>query len=203
MNKIILIGSGGHARSCIDVINHTGLFEIAGLVEKNTEKNIDNLGYPIIGTDQDLELLRKKFKFALVTVGQIHSAEIRIKLYQKLLDLNYQLPSIISPRSYLSPYSKIDSGTIIMHDVIVNANVNIGKNCIINNKVLIEHDAIVGNHCHISTGAIVNGEVKVGSESFLGSGSVTKQCISIGNKVLIGAGVVIKKDIKSNQVIKN
>ena len=64
MNEIILIGSGGHARSCIDVINHTGLFKIAGLVEKYSEENLDNLGYPIIGTDQDLEPLRRKFKFA-------------------------------------------------------------------------------------------------------------------------------------------
>ena len=203
MNEIILIGSGGHARSCIDVINHTGLFKIAGLVEKHSEKNPDNLGYPIIGTDQDLNSLRKKFEFALVAVGQIKSAETRIKLFQKLEDLDYKLPAIISPRSYLSQYSNIDSGTIIMHDVIVNANVNIGKNCIINNKALIEHDVNIGNHCHIATGAIVNGEVEVGDESFLGSGSTTRECISIGDKVLIGAGVTLKKDISSNQVIKN
>ena len=53
-----------------------------------------------------------------------------------------------------------------MHDVMVNANARIGKNCIINNKVLIEHDVVIGDHCHISTGAIVNGEVSVGNGSF-------------------------------------
>ena len=39
-----------------------------------------------------------------------------------------------------------------MNDVIVNANVQIGKNCILNNKSLIEHDVKIGNNTHIATG---------------------------------------------------
>ena len=37
MDKIILIGAGGHARSCIDVIEATGNFEIGGLIEKDKD----------------------------------------------------------------------------------------------------------------------------------------------------------------------
>jgi len=48
MNEIILIGAGGHARSCIDVIELSGLFKIAGLVEKGKLNNKENLGFPII-----------------------------------------------------------------------------------------------------------------------------------------------------------
>ena len=203
MNEIILIGAGGHARSCIDVIELTGLYKIAGLVEKNDANSNESLGYPVLGTDDDLSNLRKEYKFALVSVGQIKSAEIRIKLFQLLREMDYALPAIVSPRAYISKYAQIGDGTIIMHDAIVNANTKIGKNCIINNKALIEHDAIIGDHCHIATGAIVNGEVTVGNESFFGSGAVTRQSVSIGNNCVIGAGVVVKKDIDSDQVIKN
>ena len=38
MKKIILIGAGGHAESCLDVINLTKKFKILGLLIK--EKNI-------------------------------------------------------------------------------------------------------------------------------------------------------------------
>ena len=48
MNKIILIGAGGHARSCIDVIEGVGQFEIVGLIEKDKNINNTNLGYSII-----------------------------------------------------------------------------------------------------------------------------------------------------------
>ena len=39
MDKILLIGAGGHARSCIDVIETVGQFRIAGLIEKDEEIN--------------------------------------------------------------------------------------------------------------------------------------------------------------------
>ena len=203
MNKILLIGGGGHARSCIDVIETENQFEIAGVVEKNNAESNINLGYPVIGTDNDLESLRKKYDFALVTVGQVRSPNTRIKLYNNLKELDFTLPDIISPYAYVSKHAIIAEGSIIMHGAIINTNARIGINCIINNKALVVHDAVISSHCHIATGAIVNGEVEVGDESFIGSGSTTKECISIGDKVLIGAGVVLKKDVSSNRVIKN
>ena len=203
MDKIILIGAGGHARSCIDVLEKENQFEIAGLIEKGESISNESLGYPVIGTDDDLQVLRQQYKNALITVGQIKSPKVRIKLFQLLKKLDFTLPVILSPKSYVSKHAQIGEGSIIMHGAIVNANAKIGINCIINNKSLIEHDVVIGDHCHISTGAIVNGEVSVGSESFIGSGAVTKQSISIDNNCVIGAGAVIKTDVELNQVIKN
>ena len=203
MNNILLIGAGGHARSCIDVLEVEKQFKISGLIEKAEPISKENLGYPTIGIDNDLYDLRKKYKYALITVGQIKSPEIRIKLYKLLKKLNFILPIIISPYAYVSKHAQIGEGSIIMHGAIVNANAIIGSNCIINNRALIEHDAVIGDHCHIATGAIINGEVSVENETFIGSGAVTKQAISIGKNCVIGAGVVLKNDIESNKVVKN
>jgi sugar O-acyltransferase (sialic acid O-acetyltransferase NeuD family) len=202
VDEIILIGAGGHARSCIDVIEQSGQFKIAGLVEKGKLNNKENLGYPIIGTDDDLQNLRQKYSHSLITVGQIKSPKIRIKLYQLLKELDFTLPVIVSSQAYVSKHAQIGEGTIIMHGVIINANAKIGNNCIINNRALIEHDAVIGNHCHIATGAIINGEVSVGNETFIGSGAVTKQCISIGNNCIVGAGIILKNDVKHNLAVK-
>jgi len=203
MDKILLIGAGGHARSCIDVIELSGQYKIVGLIEKDEKNGQENLGYPILGTDDDLENLRQKYSHALVTVGQIKSPTTRIRLFQQLQELDYQLPFIVSPRAYISKHAQIGNGTIVLHDAMVNANAKVGKNCIINNKVLIEHDAVIGDHCHIATGGIINGEVFVGNETFIGSGAVTKQCISIGNNCIVSAGIVLKSDVEPNQLIKN
>jgi len=203
MNKILLIGSGGHARSCIDVIETVGQFKIAGLVEKDESMTNANLGYPVIGIDDDLKILREKYDYAFITVGQIKSAAIRVKLFQLLKELDFTLPAIVSPRAYISKHAQVDEGTIIMHGAIVNANAKIGKNCIINTRALIEHDAVIGNHCHIATGALVNGGVLVEDETFIGSGAVTKQNISIGRNCIICAGTTVLNDVDSNQLIKN
>jgi sugar O-acyltransferase (sialic acid O-acetyltransferase NeuD family) len=203
MDKILLIGAGGHARSCIDVLEEENQFEIAGLIEKGESISNNSLGYSVIGTDDDLKVLRKHYKNAIITVGQIMSPKIRIKLYQLLKELDFTLPVIVSPHAYVSKHAQIGEGSIIMHGVIINANAKIGNNCIINNKSLIEHDAVIGDHCHIATGAIINGEVSVGDKSFLGSGGVIKQAISIGGNCVIGAGVVLKHDVEFNKVVKN
>jgi len=203
MDKILLIGAGGHARSCIDVLEEENQFEIAGLIEKGESISNNSLGYPVIGTDDDLKVLRQQYKNAIITVGQIKSPKIRIKLYQLLKELDFTLPVIVSPHAYVSKHSQIGEGSIIMHGVIINANAKIGNNCIINNRALIEHDAVIGDHCHIATGAIINGEVSVGNETFIGSGALTRQAISIGGNCVIGAGEVLKNDIESNKVVKN
>ena len=203
MDEIIIVGAGGHARACIDVIEMSGQFKVIGLVERDEVSNQENLGYPVIGTDDDLPNLRQKCANALIAVGQIKSPKIRIKLYQLLKELDFTLPVIVSSQAYVSKHAQIGEGSIIMHGVIINANAKIGNNCIINNRALIEHDAVIGDHCHIATGAIINGEVSVGNETFIGSGAVTKQAISIGKNCVIGAGVVLKNDIESNKVVKN
>jgi len=202
MDKILLIGSGGHARSCIDVIETANQFEIAGLIEKDEDMTNVDLGYPIIGADEDLSDLRQQYSHALIAIGQIKSPKIRIKLYQLLIELNFTLPVIISPKAYVSKRAQIGEGSIVMHGAIINANSKIGGNSIINTRALIEHDTVIGDHCHIATGAIINGEVSVGNETFIGSGVVAKQCISIGSNCIVGAGVNLISNVEPNQVIK-
>ena len=42
-NKLVLIGAGGHARSCIDVIEQEGKYEICGLVGLSQEVGSCNI----------------------------------------------------------------------------------------------------------------------------------------------------------------
>jgi sugar O-acyltransferase (sialic acid O-acetyltransferase NeuD family) len=178
--QIILIGGGGHCRSCIDVIEQQDRFVIGGIVEQPGSSVIGNiLGYPILGTDENLPELRKQFEFAIITVGQIRSPEPRIRLYKMLKKMDFSLPVIVSPLAYVSRHASIGEGTIVMHQALVNAGVRIGDNCIINSKSLVEHDAMVAEHCHIATSAILNGGANIGSGSFFGSAAVSKQYISI------------------------
>ena len=192
MNKIILIGAGGHCKSVIDVIEQEGKFKIHGIIDKPKLVGTKVLGYPVIGSDIDLKSLAKKYKYALVAVGQIKSAFSRIKLFKLGKSAGFYFPSIKSPHAYVSKYAKIGSGTVIMHDAIVNANSIVMENCIINSKALIEHDCLISNHCHISTNAIINGGVKIGSYSFVGSNVTTKNNIIIKATSFIRAGTLVK-----------
>ena len=192
MKEILLFGDGGHSKSVIDVLEQESQFKIAGIVGTSKSIGSNVLGYKVIGDDSDIDRFSKIYQYAIVAVGQIHSPETRIKIFNLLMKSGFVLPSIISPRSYVSKHAIIGSGSIIMHDAIVNANAVIGDNCIINSKALIEHDSIIHNHCHISTSATINGNVIVGEGSFIGSGAVTNNSIVIKNNSFFKAGALVK-----------
>ena len=191
MNSIILIGGGGHCKSVIDVIEQEGRFEIAGIVDKPELLGSNVLGYSVIGNDSDLGNLAKRYQYALITVGQIKSPLLRIKLFDLATEAGFILPSIISPNAYVSKYASIGNGVIIMHNALVNVSASIGDNCIVNSKALIEHDCLISKHCHVSTNATINGGVIVQSGCFIGSGVVAKELITIGENSFIKAGSLV------------
>ena len=187
--RLILIGGGGHCASCIDVIEQEDKFEIAGIVDGALAAK-ELLGYPILGGDETLGQLRSRHDYALITVGQIKTPSVRIRLFGHLNSLGFKLPTIISPRAYVSGHATIGEGTVIMHDALVNARAVVGNNCIINTKALVEHNAIVGDHCHISTAAVINGGVEVKAGSFVGSNAATKEAIVTKENAFIKAGSI-------------
>jgi len=185
--QLILIGGGGHCAACIDVIEQEDKFTIAGIVDRNVTGGL-LLGYPILGSDDDLQVLRTSYDFALITIGQIKSPSTRVRLFEYTKSLGFILPTIISPRAYVSKHALIGDGSIIMHDSLVNSRATIGRNCIINTKALIEHDAIIDDNCHISTGAIINGGTVVRQGTFVGSNAVTKESAKTKENDFIKAG---------------
>jgi len=193
--SLILIGAGGHARSCIDVIEQHGKYRIIGLIGLPHELDSTHFGYEVIGSDEDLMVLFEQVENAVVGIGQIKSAAARTRSYYQLRSIGFKLPLIVSPRAYVSRYSQIGDGTIVMHDALVNSGAKIGVNCIINTKALIEHDAIIEDHCHISTGSIVNGATVIGKGSFIGSNAMIANDISISEAAMVGGGSVVLRSL--------
>ena len=191
LKEIILIGGGGHCKSVIDVIEQQGIYKIAGIIDKPSRVDSDVLGYKVIGCDSDLEVMAKKYNYAIVTVGQTRSSTLRRDLFDLLTRIGFLLPSIIAPDAYVSKHSNIGKGVVILHGAVINANASIGDNCIINSKALIEHDCQVNNHCHISTSAVLNGGVIIEEESFIGSGAIIKESTRVIKSSFVKAGSLV------------
>jgi sugar O-acyltransferase (sialic acid O-acetyltransferase NeuD family) len=192
---LLLVGAGGHARACIDVIEAAEVFKIAGLVGKAEEIGAVHAGYPVIATDAELPKLVSSCHYALIVVGQLLSPDARIRLYRQLRMLGYELPSIISPLAYVSRHATLGPGTIVMHGSVVNAGATVGANCIVNTSAVIEHDVMVGDHCHISTGVILNGGVCVGKGSFVGSRCVVREGVVLGQRCVVGVGLSVRHNL--------
>jgi len=192
MKKLILLGGGGHCKSCVDVIEQENIYEIVGILDEKNRVGEQVLKYRIVGTDDDIKKYVSESCMFLITIGQIKTSSLRKKIHANLIKNNAQLATVISPRAYVSKYAEVGEGSIIMHDVLINAAVKIGRNCIINTKALIEHDVVVDDFCHISTAAVVNGAVKIKEGTFWGSNAVSRERVETSKCGFIKAGSVYK-----------
>ena len=123
MIKLIFIGSGGHANSCIDVIQMNKKYEIFGFIGKKQEIGKKINKYKVLGTEEDiLKIFQRGVRHALITLGSYNNPLIRSKLFTFLKKRGFNFPTVISPYAYVSKSSKISEGTIVMHGAIINSN---------------------------------------------------------------------------------
>lgn len=206
--KILLIGAGGHCISVLDSLLSSYQYQDIGIIDKLNE-NVDPLGninksimgVPIIGDDDDLELLfHKGYKEAFITVGSVGDVSLRKRLYYKVKEIGFKIPNIIDKSSVVSSNITLGEGIFIGKRAIINACINIGNLSIINTSSIIEHGCAIGEFVHVAPGTILCGNVSIGSETHIGAGSVIKQGIQIGTKTMIGMGSVVLNDLRDNIV---
>lgn len=125
----------------------------------------------------------------------IGNNQIREKLYKKVRENGFAIPTLIHPSSIISSSAKIEEGTVVMPNVVVNAKAYIGKCVILNSSCVIEHESIIGDFVHISPKVAIAGDVKIGNFTHIGIGSSVIQCLEIGKNSIIGAGSVVVKNI--------
>ena len=188
MDKILLIGCGGHSKSVIDILKTNNSFSIYGLIGQSSEIGNSVLGYPVIGSDDSLKELRNLISNAFVCIGKIGKDSRREKIIRILEDLDFRFPTIISKFAVISSKTIVGEGTFIGHSAVVNVDSKIGKHCIINTGSVVEHDSKIDDNCHISTGALINGGVKIGRNSFIGSNAMIRENISLPQNTVISAG---------------
>jgi UDP-perosamine 4-acetyltransferase len=204
MEKIIILGGGGHAKVLIEIIRLTGKYEIAGILDAGFDKGFEIFGVPVIGKDDLLPGIfeRDRIKNACIGVGSARDNSRRKALYEKVRQLGFSVPSLVHPRAIVSASSKISRGAQLMANAIIQPCSFIGENTIINTGAIVEHDCNIGKHIHVCPGAVLSGECIVGKETFIGAGATVINGIKIGKNVTIGAGSVVINDIAAGSVVK-
>jgi sugar O-acyltransferase (sialic acid O-acetyltransferase NeuD family) len=196
MRDLLLLGGGGHCASCIEAVESTGAWEIRGIVDAAERVGQSVLGYPVVGTDEELPALVARFGALLVTVGQARDARVRERLFELGRRAAAAFATVVASSAFVSARAQVREGTIVMHRAFVNARASVGLNCIVNTGAIIEHDASVGDHTHVSTGAVVNGGCSVGRGCLIGSGAVLLQGVRVADGAIVGAGAVVVRSIE-------
>ena len=186
MNRLIIIGAGGHGKVIADNALKNGYTDIC-FVDDNIAGEC--LGMPIIGRSTDIESLNDGKTDFVIGIG---SNATRRKIAEKY-DVNWV--TLIHPSTIIATHVSIGVGSVVMAGAIVNPATSIGRHCIINTGAIVEHDNVIGDYVHVSPGAKLSGTVSVGTETWIGTGASVINGVEICADVIIGAGSTVIKTI--------
>ena len=189
LNKIAIIGSGGHTRSAINLLlNYFAIQNISIFDDSfvdGSEEIINSV--PLVGVTNSIKLEQNIF----LSIGD---NSLRKQYFSKFRDQIIN-DNICHNKSLQEKNIRMGNSNQIYANSYINSQVIIGDNNIINTGVIIEHETVLGNHNHISVGVKICGRVNIGDLCFIGAGAIISDNLSICNNVTIGAGSVVIGDI--------
>lgn len=189
MERLIIIGAGGHGKVVADIAEKTGKYrEIAFL---DDGPMTDCMGYAVIGRVCEASKYISEYEF-FVAIGR---AEIRRSVTEELLTSDARIATLIHPNAVIGKSVSIGKGTVVMAGAIVNPCAVIGDGCIINTSSSVDHDCVIGDYAHISVGAHLAGNVNIGADTWVGAGAAVINGLTVCNGCMIGAGAVVTKNI--------
>ncbi|MFC1834167.1 acetyltransferase [Thermodesulfobacteriota bacterium] len=201
MVNIVVVGSSGHAKVVIDVIEKQAKFSIVGLIDSLKPKGESCLGYKTLGTETDLPLLVEEHSIVggIVAIGdnwQRHKVVERISMICPRL----RWVTAIHPSVNLAKAATVGNGTVIMAGASINSSASIGNCCIINTNSSVDHDNVINDFASLAPGVTIGGKVRIGQFSAISLGANVIHGVSIGVHSIIGAGATVLNDIPSYSV---
>lgn len=196
MDNILLIGSSGHAKVVLDVVEKEAKYQIIGFLDPFRKIGETTLGYPVLGKEEDLFKLRSEYQIKGIIVA-IGDNFLRAKVANRLRTIDGDLPFIssIHPSAVIGKNVKIGVGTVIMAGVVVNPDSKIGNFCIVNTKASLDHDSVMEDFSSLAPGVTTGGNCSLGQFSVLSLGCSVIHGVQIGEHTVIGAGSVVLKTL--------
>jgi len=194
MKDLIVIGSGGHARTVIDVAKLNSLLNIIGVLDIHFKENREEkiLGVPVLG---GLEYLEKISPDRAVVFLAIGDNKIRKIISTVIDEYGFKSVNIAHPKAYISEYAVLGDGNFIGAFANIGPNSRIESYCIVNTLANIEHEVSIADFCQLGPGSIICGRSNIDENVFIGAGSKIIDNISISADVIIGAGAVVTMNI--------
>ena len=186
MNRLIIIGAGGHGKVVADNALKNGYTDICFVDDHSTG---ECMGFPIVGTSTDIQALNDGKTDFIIGIG---NNAVRRKIAEAF---NVNWVTLIHPSAQIAACVSVGKGTAVMAGAVINACATVGDHCIINTRAVIEHDNVIEDYVHISPNAALGGTVRVGEQTHVGIGATVKNNIDICEKCVIGASAAVVKNI--------
>ncbi len=188
MEAVVIVGSGGHAKVVIDILEDSGEYAIAGCTSADPRAR-ELMGIPVLGSDAVLEeLYAAGLRRAFIALGD---NRLRAAKTREVEALGFTLVNAVSVRAAVSKRASLGRGVAVMPGAVINALASVGDGAIVNTGATVDHDCLIGAFAHIGPGVNLCGRVTVGEGVLAGAGARVIPGVSIGAWAKVGAGAAV------------
>lgn len=193
-----IYGSGGLGREVLElakIINQNKRWDNIIFIDDINKGNYNHV------ERYSFEEFLNKFK-ASETEIVIASGEpaVRELLYNRVVDNQYSLATLIHPTTVIPDDAKIGQGVVVNLGNFISSNVEIEDNVFLQQYVVIGHDSSVKRHSLVSAFVAIAGNCYIGESTYIGMHVPIKENITIGDNVIVGMGSCVLRDIQSDVI---
>ncbi|MGE9293405.1 MAG: acetyltransferase [Puniceicoccales bacterium] len=196
MEKVIIIGSSGHAKVVIDCFEQEGKATVIGLIDSFRSTGETTLGYPVLGNEFDLPKLLEQHPNTQLFIAIGDNWKRRV-VRDKLLSIVPQAAyaTAVHPSAQLGKGVTLGHGVAVLAGAVVQPACEVGHFCLLNTRASLDHDGCLGDFSSLAPGVTAGGDFSLGSFSAVGIGASVREKIRIGAHTVVGAGSVVVKDL--------
>ena len=199
--KVLVVGSSGHAKVIIDIFEKNNT-EIIGVIDDYRNKNEKTLNYNVLGKVIDIPEIIKDFDDCniFVAIGDNFGRHLVVDKIKRMVP-RIKFSKAIHPSAQIGKNVIIGQGVAIMAGAIINAEAKIGNFTFINTKASAGHDVEMLDYSSLAPGVTVGGNVIIGEYSAISIWATLKEKLKIGTNSIIGAGSLLMKDCPDNVIM--
>lgn len=196
--RVVLIGSGYHASSCLDLVVSCG-YEPYGIVspKRSSISSISNLQHWHSIEDNPAW----EGCSYCIAIGENYKRELVYNKEALPLRESLSFPAFVHSSAYVSPYATIGDGTLVFANAVIGASSSVGRFCIVNTAASLDHDGVMLDFSSLAPGVNIGGCARIGERAALSIGAAVIHGITIGADSLVGAGSVVIRDVAESSVV--
>jgi len=191
MKHLLIIGAGGYGRemygAALGAVGYGTEFDIRGYLDGRSDALAGFAGYPpVLGAPETYE--PQPDDVFITALGNIESRRRCVALIEAR---GGTFISIIHKSAFLGPNVTVGAGTFIAHNVVLTADIRVGRHAAVFHNTSIGHDSVLEDFTHVYAQCSIGGAVQIEEGASVYPGSVVVPRRTIGAKAVVGAGSTV------------
>jgi len=196
MKHLVIIGAGGYGRemygAALGAVGYGTEFDVHGYLDGRSNAMDGFKGYPaVIGSPETYAPQPDD-----VFISALGSIESRRRCVAMIESRGGTFVSVIHRSAFLGPNVVIGEGSFVAHNVVLTADVRIGRHAAVFHGTSIGHDSVLGDFTHVYAQCSVGGSVRIEEGASVYPGSVVVPRRTIGAGAVVGAGSTVILNVR-------